>query len=49
MRRKEGEKVDGHVVKTSLEFYFDTYVCTYIMDMYAVLDKVDSIKKQLAV
>ncbi|XP_044502209.1 pentatricopeptide repeat-containing protein At1g31430 [Mangifera indica] len=40
---KEGEKVHGYVVKTGLEF--DTYVCNSIMDMYAVLDKADNLKK----
>ncbi|KAK1551127.1 hypothetical protein Q3G72_030745 [Acer saccharum] len=40
---KEGEKVHGHVVKTGLEF--DVYVCNSIMDMYAVLGRIDRVKK----
>ncbi|XP_031263387.1 pentatricopeptide repeat-containing protein At1g31430-like [Pistacia vera] len=40
---KEGEKVHGYVVKTGLEF--DTYVCNSLMDMYALLYKIDNLKK----
>lgn len=40
---EQGQKFHGHVVKSGLEF--DTYVCNSIMDMYALLGRIDRVQK----